>query len=490
MKKFLSKYKNWNPSMYAIILFFSVVLLIFSIQSFRLDNDFWFLVNLGKTILKEGFIHIEPFTIHSGLYFIPQQWLTDIIFNFIYSNFGIRGIYYLVLLCSAIVMFLLYKTCILVCNNKKWAMIITIFTSIFLMLFSDTITTRPQLFDAIIFSLELFLLESYVQKNKQKYLYFIPLMSIFLINYHAAVWLMLFVLMIPYYIENIILRYKKQEVYKLRPLIIVTIASLVVALINPYGFEAIKYLINSYGISKINNTVGEMKPVTISSLGGLGLYIVIFLILVTFYQNKNNNKIRLFLLFIGLAYLTLSHYKGIIFFSVSIPLILGYNCRKNNDDYNMKLCLTEKIVYAICIIGIISIIMFAIPMKNEITIAEFADYLDQNASHDIKLYTNYNDGAYMEYRGYKCYIDARAEVFLKKNNHVEDIFDEYYDVEIGKQNPKAFLEKYHFDYLLVGENSYMLYYELSNNSQYEVVLSKIDNQYDEIKYLFKNNGGE
>ena len=58
------------------------------------------------------------------------------------------------------------------------------------------------------------------------------------------------------------------------------------------------------------------------------------------------------------------------------------------------------------------------------------DYLEKNYDlRSVVLYTNYNNGSYAEYRGLKPYIDTRAEVFLKSNNHKEDIMMEYYFIQ-------------------------------------------------------------
>ena len=490
MKKLINNYKKWKPSSLAIILLFLVLFTFFLLPGFKLDNDFWFLINTGKTILKEGFIHIEPFTIHSGLSFIPQQWLTDIIFYFIYHIFGIRGIYYLVLLCDGIIVYLFYKISLLSSNNKKRAMIITSLISIFMLLWVGILTTRPQLFDIIVFSLELYLLELYIKKEKNNYIYFLPLLSLLLINYHASMWLMFFVLLVPYYIEFIILKIKKQKTYQIKPLVIITIISLIAGLINPYGIEAIKYLFNSYGVSKINDLIIEMQAVNITNFSGKVIFIVLFLGIYSFYRNKGNNKVRYFLLSIGIAYLTLSHYRGVLFLGVIMPLIFGYNFKKDKKDFDIKLRLLDKIVYIVGIIGISLVVIFFIPLHDGVQIKDFATYLDKNATYDIKLYTDYNDGSYMEYRGFKCYIDPRAEVFLKANNHVYDIFDEYYNLEKGIEEAKVFLEKYQFDYLLVSEDSYSLYHELKNNKEYEDVLSINDEKRDIMRHLYKNKGGE
>ena len=55
--------------------------------------------------------------------------------------------------------------------------------------------------------------------------------------------------------------------------------------------------------------------------------------------------------------------------------------------------------------------------SHEAIACEEFEYLNENTnSKDVVLYTSFADGGYAEYTGFKSYIDARAEVFLEKNN--------------------------------------------------------------------------
>ena len=483
MKKIINQYKLWNPSKLATIVILLMPFLFYFFIDFKIDNDFWFLVNTGKEIVRNGFIVIEPFTIHEGLFFIAQQWLTDIIFYFLYKNFDIYGMYFLVLLVNTLVIFLFYKITYLMSGSRKRALLITAILDL-LVVFVRVLTTRPQMFDLIVFSLELLFLELYIKNSKKKYLYFIPLLSLFLINAHASMWLMIFVLMIPYYIEYYWNKYKKKKTFDIMPLIIVSIVSLVCGLINPYGIEAIKYFFNSYGIKKIDLLVNEMKQVTLINNVGIIVYMVIASLLYSFYYNKGNNKIRHLLLMIGIIFLTLQHYKSFIYLLIICPIILGNNFNNERQVKEVKSSLLEKIIYVTMIVSLLGLVIFKTNLSDGVDIKEFADYLDKNASYDIKLFTDYNNGSYMEYRGYKCYIDPRAEVFLKSNNKKEDIYDEYYNLYVDDINIEKFLDKYHFDYLLVDNKLKYLLKELQNNSEYEEVLSK-KNKNDEKTYLFK-----
>ena len=82
-------------------------------------------------------------------------------------------------------------------------------------------------------------------------------------------------------------------------------------------------------------------------------------------------------------------------------------------------------------------------------------YLKENYPKTMTVYTEFMEGSYIEYMGYKCYMDPRAEVFLKVNNHKKDIYKEYIDLENRKIDYKDFLDKYKFDILFVNKNTTM-----------------------------------
>jgi len=86
----------------------------------------------------------------------------------------------------------------------------------------------------------------------------------------------------------------------------------------------------------------------------------------------------------------------------------------------------------------------------------------------VYLYTGYDEGGYLEFKGFSCYIDPRAEVFVPKVNHKKNIFSEYYTLQAGKIDYRDFLSRYDFNYLLVDEND-ILYYNLANDEHYECI---------------------
>ena len=484
IKHFFKEYLKWKPSTIVIIIFLFIPFIPILMDVFKLDNDFWFLINTGKYIINSGIPHIEPFTIHSNFSFVAQQWLTDIIFYLIYNKFNIYGMYIFILISNLIVVFLLYKLSLLINKgNKKIAILTTIIMDIFYArLF---LSTRPQVFDIILLLLELYLLELFIKRNNKKYLIGLPIISLLMINLHASVWPMIFVFLLPYYVGRINLKFTTKENYKLKPLIIVTIIMFLFGFINPYGIDAMKYLFNSYGIDKIDESIKEMAPLTIKN--GITIYILILFIIITCIINKNKkNNLRYTLLLLGTTLLSLQHLKGELFFLVSSVIIVNNNLKDifPEENKNSSTEINKKIkILLLTILCIIILISF----KNKKYIKEADNYyyeiseiLKENKAESSVIYTGYNAGAYIEYQGFKCYIDPRAEVFLKSNNKKEDIFVEYYEFQNGKINIKKFIDKYKFDYIIIDNYENILHTYIDEIEEY----TQIYNKNDELK-LYK-----
>lgn len=475
IKKFLNDYMKWKPPKIVVFISLFIPFLFLFLMDFKLDNDFWFLINTGKYIINNGIPHIEPFTIHSNLSFVAQQWLTDIIFYLIYNKFNIYGMYIFILISNIIVVFLLYKISMLISNNqRKLSMITSAIVDI--MLIMSFLTTRPQVFDIILLLSELYLLELYIKRNNKKYLIGLPIISLLMINLHASVWPMVFVFLLPYYVGRINLKFTTKENYKLKPIIIVTIIMFVFGFINPYGIEAMKYLFNSYGIDYINELIGEMRPLTIEN--GMMSYIYILFIIITYLIKGSKINSRYTLLLLGTILLSLQHVKGELFFLVSSIIIVNYNLKDifSEENKNSSTEINKKIkillLTILCIITLISFNNKKYIKEAENYYYEISEILKENKAESSVIYTGYDAGAYIEYQGFKCYIDPRAEVFLKSNNKKENIFIEYYEFQNGKINIKDFINKYKFDYIIIDNYESILHTYIDELDEYTQIYNK------------------
>ena len=459
------------------IVFLLFPLFMFCIMDFSRETDIWFLLSHGRYILSNGIPHIEMLTMHSNLKFVMQQPGFSIIMYLLYKYVGSVGIITFIGLINILILFFLYKLCLLISSDNKYFsfLIASIIDLLLVLLF---IIPRPQVISLLIFLILIYILEKYIRKDS-KIVFFLPLLSLILINMHSAMWLMFFVLCMPYVVELVYYYFIKKD-NKIKKLILIMIVSFIVGFINPYGYESMFYSINSYGISIINNYVTEMNNVNIFSNKNMVqynsyLFIVLFLIqLIIIILNRKKYTIHEYLLFFGLSLMAFMNLRNIsIFLLCSFPFVIKPIIKKFKTVISIK-------IFAIFIVAILSFYIYncingTYVIKDK-KMSDILVYMNNNYSKNIKIFNYFDDGPYLEFNNYRAYIDTRAEVFIKKMNKKKDIFYEYIDIIMGTKNFDEFSKEYDFNVFIIKKDS-LLYKKLKKDDSYKIVYQ---NKYNSI----------
>ena len=444
-----------------------------------LDNDIWFLLSHGRHVLEEEIPTIEPFTIHQDFSFVMQQWLSATIFYWIYSILGEFGLKVLVYVSYVLSTLIFYRLCLIVSGNQFVQSILT--TYIYVALVSLFMTSRPFIFTNIILLLEVYVLESYFLDRNRKILLALPFLSLVLINVQAAIWPMLLVVMLPYLIDSFAFKFGPLVGRGIEkgPLVISVLLIILAGFLNPYGLDAMLYLVNSYGVAEINAMVIEMAPATVSSI--LVLLIMTVTIGLTFIYgfSKNPNKsLRYTLLALGTTYLSLSTIRGFLFFisCALFPLVVFMDLDRipQFDKTKPERTLVIRKILLVAIAIMLPLTFYSLTRSNNHGQSDrvlFEQLLNQvvadRENKEVILYTGYNDGGLAEFHRIPTYMDPRAEVFLKKNNLQDDVFAEYYQLQNGQIFYKTVLDKYGFTHLLVGKGD-ILYEYLLHDDEYQL----------------------
>lgn len=475
--------KKYRP-LFIVLLFLPCLLVI----NKNLQNDIWFLTNSGRYVFENGIPYVEPFTIHQGFEFVMQQWLSACAFWITYANFGLIGLHILVVLCYACIVFFVYKTCMLI--SKEYFFMSFCITMLASLMASTMMTGRPTIFSTLILIIELYLLENYRDNENKKYLIPLPLLSVMMINLHAAIWPMMFILLIPYFIESIPLKlglFRNQE-YKIGELSVAVVLMFTFGLLNPYGFEAMTYLYRSYGTPEIGYIVEEMRQPILFTFYGIVIYSCLILIGLLYAVFRNGNiKLRYMLLLLGTAFLSLTAIRNFSFFAIAgvfplafylkdlaLPIPTDYESTRQTP--RLRKVLIGLI--AICVLASLLILPFShldnankTAITGEHLLRDTVQYIEaEGKGSEVVLYTGYNDGGLVEYLGIPAYIDPRAEVFLKKNNKKEDIIKEYSNLQSGELYYKDFLNKYNFTHLILTKYD-ILYTDLKHDKDYQITFS-------------------
>ena len=277
------------------------------------------------------------------------------------------------------------------------------------------------------------------------------MISAALINLHNSLWLYTIVCALPYVAEFIILKKGPEKVSK--EAVIAPALMILCGLINPYGIDAITYLFTSLkSTSVMSNYIIEMLPTGTRTSSMLMLLLPIATIgAFCFNKRKETIPIRYYLLWCGTFVLAIKNTRSWIQFLIcGYPLMLSAFSEvritvKDGVKWSMSGVLPVVICAGATMFGWVN------PTKDE-TISKnesFMQYMSEHVPKDAVIFNSLNLGSCLEYSGYKPYIDTRNEVFGIENNKVFDYAKEYEDVAFRGIDPKSFLEKYHFDTLVV-----------------------------------------
>ena len=442
-----------------------------------MDNDFWFVINHGRYILSNGFATIEPFTVHEGLAFSFEKWLTCIVFYKVYDWTGAWGMFVFMELLFCVIIWLFYKGCLLFTyHNENLSLILT---AVCMVCFGwSYVRTRPQTFSYIFMLAEVICLERYARTDNVKKLWPLPLLSFLYMQFHSTMLPIFFILMLPYlcdfsFVDVLGVR---GGYYRKLPILAFMGLSMLTTLANPYGVRSFVYLFNSLHDNGLLSNINEVKKSSFNDLfdcSGPVLVMQVMYIIKRFFR-KEKFPLRFLFMLGGTFLMALYAVRNIAFFMLMGGLICAWELRDIRFDFGFMKPLKK-------LAGIVVIICAVIYVNQDFDImrATYAwkvldDFAEVHPDTNVRMYTDFNCGSYAEWKGFRCYADPRAEVFLKSVNGKEDILAEVWDTMHARMGVNELQEKYDFDYWLV-QMRYTLDGQLSRNTEkYELVCENDD----------------
>lgn len=498
--------KKFNILAILIIAFISI-----AITDKTFQNDTFYIIKVGESILKNGVDMLDHFSIHNIMY--PyEHWLYNVIIYLIYSLGGLKAIYISTICLCFTLGIALYFTNYKISENQIVSFIVTILVLVCLKPF---ITARAQLVSYILFALEIYFIESLLKTNKKRYIAYLLIISWLIANMHSAVWPMVLVLFMPYFFSNLLCWYRNKEInikkkkiriYKskekfllgkdhadsindnikftkysnVKSLIICFVLCILVALLTPNEFQSFTHYFK-LAIGGTVDWIGEHQPTIIFNNTGYLTVLIILIVYLVFIKVKIHIKDLLMLS--GLALLSICSYRHIALFlvvgSFSISsLFSDYFKIYAPNTYTLLLkVITKKSIYITIIVFAIFIsgLAYVLNIKDQNYIDEevypvkAAKYINENLDKEtMRLYNDYNYGSYLIYEDIKVFIDSRASLYTKVFNGLDsDIAEEYHNIN-EENNYKKVFKKYKITHALVNKNS-LLDKTLRLDSNYKII---------------------
>ena len=208
-----------NKVIFSILAVILIVIFCISITPVTLQNDTFYTIKVGEHIAKYGIDNQDPFSWHQDLAYTYPHWGYDLVTYYIYSAFGMTGIYITTCILSCILGLAVYLTNTKLIKNSVTSFIITIGA---MYLIQDYIAARAQLPSFILFVLTIYFIEMFLSTKKKRYALGLVIIPTILANTHVAVFPFYFVLYLPYIAEYIIavlgdiIIYHKCKILKLK----------------------------------------------------------------------------------------------------------------------------------------------------------------------------------------------------------------------------------------------------------------------------------
>ncbi len=473
-----------NKKLYII---FTILIIIFSssIVIKELKNDTFTAIKIGDYILHNGIDFIEHFNIDNTLIWHNARWLFNVIVALIYNAFGFVGIHAFVFGLSSILGLTIFNLLKKQNNNLILSFILTIFTMESL---GGYICARAQTISYLLFLIEIFSIDKLVSTNKKRYIFIILICSVLVANIHTTVWPMTLVFFLPYIAEYILSKIKLinktdklyYENINIKLLIITFIIISLSGLLTPLGLTPYTYMFKTMsGVS--SEYIIELQPTNILTNYAFLAYIVIYIILLVYLRIKI--KISDLFMLLGLFVMGTISVRNNAFLYIASPFILSRLFIIWTKPYEDKIekvvnyFKTDKLVSMILLIPIIfltTINFVACNRGNYINESIYpvkaADYILDNINTDeMRLLNDFNNGAYLEFRGIKVFIDSRSEIYCKEFNNTNAL-EEYGNMKIGRINYNVLIDKYKITHILLEKIDPLCNY-ISYDEKYKKIYS-------------------
>ncbi len=508
---------KWNKQLIITIMeYVLAILAIFAITMYYMSNayiqnDVFFDLKTGETILKYGIDFKDHFSWIPNLIYTYHHWLYDVIFYLLYKKFDFVMIKYLFVGLTFILGMIIFHTNRVLSKSRLFATIVTVLT---IFLANHFIQTRVQTITYGLLILEYLLIEQLYKDGKKWRIIPLLLIGVVVANLHMPIWILTLVFFLPFLAETALyylaIFYKKNNKFYIEKpkswftLVIAFALLALTGLLTPLKFYPYTFFLQCMD----NGTYGfinEMQKTALIIYKNVVYAMIVSLVLMYFKIIKV--KPRDFFLVTGLFMMSLMARRHVAYIAFFLPTIIlksidwevvkefgkemykkwKYLTRKwkwLRKIRRQKIFEAKDFYMALLIIPIVFIpfrikvdvqefIWYDIPFKIMVNYPyETVNYIKENIPDykEKKFHNSFNYGSYLEFYDIPVFIDSRAEVYMYEYNGGQDIINDYLKSK-KLRSYKSMFDKYKFDYAIVdkGEDLHRL---LSNDEEYELIFQE------------------
>ena len=449
---------------YKTIVFLLILTGSFALFSFfkMADPDLWGHIKFGKEIIASGEIPTcdQYSYVAKNLPWINHEWLSEIIFYYLYEFFGSTGLVLFKTIIGLIITYILWRINLLRINHPWETIPIPLMLSASVITFGFAI--RPQVFTYLFFTVYLYLLYLFKNRNADR-LFLIPLIMVFWVNLHggflAGIGLLIIYITAGLISQTPFLKSKfktSTDSYKLKKMTIILIITILTTLLNPYSFNLWIFLLKT--LSKSRPYIWEWLPVNLNILYIDYGFLALLTIVIILSSKARTTLINLSLLIITL-FLSIKQVRHIPFFAITTACIIPYHLEhlvKNKIGVALARLRKMNVIF---LLALIPILIICQPLEKpqdflQIQVAgnrypvRTVKFLKDNGFKG-NLLVDFDWGEYCIWKLYpdfKVCVDGRY-----KTVYPPEIIDKYFSFLYGEKGWNEFLNEYPHDWILISK---------------------------------------
>lgn len=530
MKEFIEKQKKfWNQpiSLRLFYILFMIIPLFYLLEQLVCavyDSDMYFIIATGREILNTGHVpHTNVWTIDSSSGIVIQQWLYAVVMALI-DKCGHLGFTLFVTAEFVIFAFIWMEFFKMRHVSRSVSLFLLVVASMPVQAYM--FSARPQLITMILVMATCLCIEKYAWTKHVRWLFMLPVLVCLEMQFHLSMWPLHFAVILAYAVPAFYCRVINKKVTddSLACVLIkdhrwialcATVVFMIGALfINPYGVDGVLYLINTAKGHTFNYVeVIEVAETTFFSRQGAAVIVCLLIMGLVWVSGQLSSTTAniccgfLLLMMMVVRNNTCSIFVMAFLFRDAVKIVA-----EKAGVIDWRKDLKRNIIPALLFADLIFITNFtdscqSVFASGEMTMSNnleaIVQEIEKNYTEDMHIFTGFNDGAYLEYEGFRnLYIDARPEIFTTPFTGDKNILADYssfcvYGLDVrdampsllsGEEDKKGayvtsdmmeeWLDEYDFDYIIVTPTveTHLCGY-LANDDRYELVDEVSDSFY-------------
>ena len=477
------------------------IIMVYCFSSGISGNDFWWHIKVGEHILEFGTVPTSDifswYGTELGIKWTAHEWLADVVYFGIYNTFDQIGIF-IFSIGAAMVLY----SCLWQETKKYWPKNILfsgLFFSLFAVLSSLFFYGRPHVFSYFFLFGELKFLYEFVENQRSKKIFLIPLLAVFWSNFHGGSSNLTYILCLVFAACGLCgfslgrIEANKLEKASIVKLLTVALLSVGGILINPVGLQVLIYPYVNLSDELSMALISEWAAPDAKMIGNLILYFLpIGFMTIGLISEKK--KIRLIDLVVMIAFLFLFFrsarfimlwYIAAAFCSFRyMPEIKVKNVTRTSEKAAM--CTLVLLLAAFGALGVVETIRTYQDGGMISTVASNASIDAIKADGPQRIFNDYNLGEALIFNDIPVFFDARADLYAQENIMADGVSLMYLEqanqsAETRYVDVDGLIAKYRFDavailkvralysYIVSHPERFSLVYEDSTMAYYRII---------------------